>query len=312
MYKITEAVQDFLFHCKYEKNLASKTTKAYETDLFQLVSFFKRRKFSLEMQSVSKSYIKEYLQEISVLKAKSIKRKIATIRAMFNFLEFEDRIIVSPLRKMRINIKQDRSLPQVLSLKEVEGILQFAYRAKGSASKRSLRRKGLIREIAVLELLFATGARVSEIANLKTNQIDLNSGKIVLRGKGAKERMIQICERQVIQVLKEYHCAFASSIRHSEYFFINRLGRKLSDQSIRTIVKNAARNSGLERRITPHAFRHSFGTLLLENDVDIKYIQQLLGHSSIMTTQIYTHVSFEKQRQILTNKHPRKQLAISL
>lgn len=314
MYTMQMASKDFFAHCRFEKNLSSKTLKAYETDLSQLQKFLIENTYSLEIEAITKIQLKEYLAKISILKPKSIKRKIATIKAMFNYLEFEDRLAVNPLRKMRISIKESKTLPRTLALTEMQGIFQSAYKRKDETRDKSIYQSNeALRDVAVVELLFATGARVSEIANIKCDSIDLNSGDVILRGKGDKERILQICNKQTLQALKTYYKTFSGQIEKSEnYFLINRFGHKLSDQSIRTIVKKLAIKAGIQKHVTPHCFRHSFGTLLLENDVDIKYIQLLLGHSSIMTTQIYTHVNREKQKQILKAKHPRNAFKIQV
>ena len=168
-----------------------------------------------------------------------------------------------------------------------------------------------MRNIAVVELLFATGARVSEIANLRMEQINLTLGIINLKGKGDKERTIQICNKETLTILRRYYTVFKKQINKSEgYFLINRWQTKLSDQSIRNIVKGLSKKAGLQKHVTPHCFRHTFATLLLEKDVDIKYIQLLLGHSSIVTTQIYTHVNKAKQREIIRTKHPRRDFSM--
>lgn len=308
MYTLQIASKEFFAHCRFEKNLSPKTLKAYEIDLTQLQKFLSQKEYSLEIKAITKIELREYLAEIATLKPKSIKRKIATIKAMFNYLEFEDRITVSPLRKMRINIKEAKVLPKTLTLNEMQGIFKSAYGYKEEVKDGSCYQfKVALRDIAVVELLFATGGRVSEIANMQIDSIDLDSGDVVLKGKGNKERIIQICNKETLNALRTYHKVFHEQIvKAQNYFLINRFGHKLSDQSIRIIVKRLAENAGVTKHVTPHCFRHSFGTLLLENDVDIKYIQLLLGHSSIMTTQIYTHVNREKQKQILRTKHPRK------
>ena len=308
MYTIPCAITDFLAHCKFEKNLSEKTIKAYQTDLLQMSEFMKARNCPLDIGGITKIHLREYLAVISSLKPKSVKRKIASIKVMFNFLEFEDSITVNPLRKMRIVIKEPERLPKVLNIIEVRTIFQCAYdRKEKIEGKKSYSYLEALRNIVVIELLFCTGARVSEIANLKMENIDLDSGVIILKGKGNKERMIQVCNKETLKILNKYSSSFRKKIIETDGFFlINRFGKKLSDQSIRNIVKNLRENAGIDKHITPHTFRHSFATLLLEKDVDIKYIQSLLGHSSIMTTQIYTHVNREKQKQILVAKHPRR------
>jgi integrase/recombinase XerD len=309
---IQTTLEEFIAHCKFEKSLSEKTLKAYNIDLMQFTKFLIEKNLPLDVKEITKSEIRGFLESISSLKPKSIKRKIATIKAMFNYLEFEDKISVSPLRKMRIRIKEPYRLPKVMAIQDVNAIFKSAYKKKNILNIDSHSYFEYYRNIVVVELLFATGSRVSEIANLREENIDLVLGAVTIRGKGNKERIIQICNLETLQVLRQYRSLFINKIRDAEGFFlVNRLGKKLSDQSIRTIVKHLAHKAKIKKHITPHVFRHSFATLLLEKDVDIKYIQSLLGHSSIMTTQIYTHVNRAKQRQILKMKHPRKDFSMT-
>lgn len=303
-------IKEFLNHCIYEKNLSSKTIKAYTIDLTQLNKFLIEKNYSLEIIKITKTEIRGFLEAISSLKPKSIKRKIATIKAMFNFLEFEDKIVVNPFRKMRIKIQEEKRLPKVMDINEVDGILKSVYQKFYLCKKfNTCAYSETLRNVVVIELLFATGARVAEISNLKLENINVSMGAITIKGKGNKERIIEVCNKETLQLLKKHQNHFIDKIQNSGGFFlINRLGKKLSEQSIRGIVKNISESVGITKHITPHVFRHTLATLLLENDVDIKYIQSILGHSSIMTTQIYTHVNRKKQRQILTAKHPRRNL----
>ena len=147
--------------------------------------------------------------------------------------------------------------------------------------------------------------RISELCSLKPADIDFENKSILIYGKGAKERIVQIGNPEVLSALLLYQTAFRADIEICGYFFVNRLGKKLSDQSVRFMINRYARLASIEQHLTPHMFRHSFATLLLEQDVDIRYIQRILGHSSISTTEIYTHVSNVKQKDILFNKHPR-------
>jgi integrase/recombinase XerD len=312
MSSIQTEIGEYINHCKYEKNLSDKTIKAYNCDLFQYVKFLTKRKFSLEVTQITKTEIRLFLEEISSLKSKSIKRKVASLKTLFNFLEFEDKITVNPFRKMKIKIKESKRLPKVMDIKEVNAIFKSAYQNNNqceNSSKNSYLES--LRNLVVVELLFASGARVSEIANINMEDIDISSGTLKIKGKGNKERVIQICNKETLKVLKKYHHNFKNRILKSGGFFlINRQGNKLSDQSIRGIIKQLSIQAKILKHITPHVFRHTLATLLLEKDVDIKYIQSILGHSSIMTTQIYTHVNSEKQRQILTIKHPRKDFSM--
>lgn len=301
----SNAICEFLLHCKLEKNLSEKTLKAYGIDLRQFKTFLATKEM---IADVTRQDIRDYIASLAALKAKSVKRKLASTKAMFNFLEFEDSILVNPFRKMRMNIKEPKTLPSVLDMPEMIKIFKAGYRQKNELkNKNGYAYRESVRNIVVLELLFTTGARVSEIAGLKQDSISVQSGNITIRGKGNKERIIQVCNKETIAMLRHYLALFQDNIIASGgWFLVNRFNKKLSDQSIRNMVKNIAAKAGLSRRVTPHIFRHSFATLLLEKDVDIKYIQSLLGHSSIMTTQIYTHVNRAKQKQILRSKHPRK------
>jgi len=311
MYTLPEAIGHFLHHCQFEKNLSPKTLKAYSIDLFQLNTFLITHDYSNEIVSISKNELRLFLVHIASYKPKSVKRKVAAIKTMFNYLEYEDIIQVNPLRKMRIKIKEPKILPTVMELKEVARIYAAVYERKNRVQDNtSYFFFEALRDIVVIELLFTTGARVSEIANLKVSNISLDTGNITIKGKGSKERIIQACNKETISVLRSYYRFFRNKIDATGYFLINRFNNKISDQSIRNIVSKYTTVAGLSKKITPHIFRHSFATLLLEKDVDIKYIQFLLGHSSIMTTQIYTHVNAEKQRQILKAKHPRRELVM--
>ena len=214
---------------------------------------------------------------------------------------------------MKIHLKESKRLPKVLGIQEVKKLFHSAYKTMSTISKsESYKFFESLRNIVVLELLFATGARVSEISNLNIENLLISSGTITIKGKGNKERLIQICNNETMKVLHEYYTLYKKKMNEAGgYFLVNRFGKKLSDQSIRTIVYLLAKRANIQKKITPHIFRHSFATLLLENDVDIKYIQALLGHSSILTTQIYTHVTQTKQKKILSTKHPRKSFTCS-
>jgi len=308
---LIEAKESFILHCKFEKGLSLKTVKAYTSDINQFSAFLTLRKFSNQLDEIDKATLKSFLQFISIKKPKTIKRKIATLKALFNYLEFEDEVLVNPFRKMRIQIKESKKLPSILNITDVKLIFKTVYQTRDSfLSKESYNYKAIIRDIAVLELLFATGIRVSELCNLKYNNIGTNFSSIIIEGKGDKERIIQICNHETKQALQEYFKLFKTAILQNGYFFNNRLNMPISDQSVRLMIRKYTLISGINKKITPHTFRHTFATLLLEEGVDLIYIQHLLGHSSIMTTQIYTHVNQLKQKQILRTKHPRKKFSL--
>lgn len=302
---IAEAIKDFLFHCKYEKGLSEKTIAAYRIDLSQLECYFVEKQLIKTLGEVNKEMIKGYLQQISSYKPKTMKRKIASMKAFFSFQEFEDETFINPMRKVKIRLKEPSVLPAVMCETEIKMILEYFYEKRNHSNlPESYAFKTQTRNIAIIELLFATGIRVAELCGLRRSDVDLSQGIIKVNGKGSKERIIHICSKEVLSILKEYE----RLVRPETFFFVNRLGHGTSTQSVRLLIKKCVTKLNLSKHITPHTFRHTFATLLLEEDVDIKYIQNLLGHSSIVTTQIYTHVNLNKQKKILIHKHPRNKL----
>ncbi|MGQ7856641.1 tyrosine-type recombinase/integrase [Pedobacter sp. WC2501] len=313
MTTLNQAVNTFLQYCRYEKNLSEKTIYFYRIDLLQFYAFIETQKYPVNVEQISKTELKHYIREISSWKVRTVKRKVATLKAMFNYLEDEDLILVNPVRRLKMSLKQPVILPKALTKIEAASIFDAAYRLVSKAPRTSYAYFESIRNIAVLELLFSSGARVSEIANLKKTDLNLKSGALLLKGKGNKERVVQVCNPDALALLGTYVSLFDERIKVSGgYLLVNRLNNKLSDQSIRNMIDGIAKVAKVDKKVTPHVFRHTFATLLLENDVDIKYIQSLLGHSSIITTQIYTQVNSEKQKQILRDKHPRMDFSMAI
>lgn len=296
-------ISQYLLFCRYQKNLDPKTLKAYRIDLLQFSSFMEERQLELKRENLM-LYISDLHKHYQ---PRSIRRKIASIKAFCGYLEYEELIEEDPFAKLRLKLNAPLILPRTIPLSVIETILTAAYQQKHEDLSEK-QHKGLLRDIAVLELLFATGIRVSELCTLKSSDIRLDEGEVKIYGKGAKERIVQIANPAVLQALRENYDANRMAIEQTGTFFVNRLQGPLSDQSVRGIIRKYEKLAGVELHITPHMFRHSFATLLLEEDVDIRYIQRLLGHSSIVTTQIYTHVAGKKQRDILAVKHPRNRM----
>lgn len=301
MQKLEQWTAQYLLDCEYQKGLDAKTLKAYRIDLTQFSVFMEQENLALTRDGIM-VYISSLHQSY---RPRTIRRKIASVKAFFDYLEYEKLLVENPFAKLRLKLNAPLILPRTIPLSAIEAMLTAAYHLKqetDSSQNMSLR------DIAVLELLFATGIRVSELCSLKCCDVRLDEGEIRIYGKGAKERFVQIANPAVLQALGGYQKAYRQEMEQAGTFFINRLKKPLSDQSVRGIVRKYAKLAGVEQHITPHMFRHSFATLLLEEDVDIRYIQKLLGHSSIVTTQIYTHVAGKKQRDILSVKHPRNRI----
>ena len=262
---------------------------------------------------MDKTALRAYIKSLfGPLKEKSIKRKVATLKALFHFLEREDTIAVNPFRKMDVRIKETRRLPRTIPLADLKRLFKHLYRLKADHPDReSYAYKALVRDIAVLEILFATGARVAEVCNLKDEDVDLRKGRVKILGKGGRERMLQLCDEEVTAAVRDYRGLWGDEVEENGYFFHNRLGGRLSEQSVRAGLRRHATAAGMGGRVTPHMLRHSVATLLLEEGIDIRYIQSLLGHSSVVTTQVYTEVRDYSQKRLLEAKHPRRLFRLS-
>ncbi|MES1243456.1 MAG: tyrosine-type recombinase/integrase [Acidobacteriota bacterium] len=310
---VQDAIAQFLFHCQYEKNLSPKTLKAYSIDLRQFRVFIATELGVTEVGGIDKVVLRSYIKSLfGDLAEKSVKRKVATLKSLFHHLEREDEILLNPFRKLDVRIKEKKRLPRTIPLADLERLFRHLYRLKADARDReSQSYRALIRDIAVLELLFATGARVAEVCNLGTADVDLRRGQARILGKGGRERILPFWDDELSRLLGEYVAISREPPgQESGHFFRNRRGRRLSEQSVRMVLRKHARGAGLRIPITPHMLRHSLATLLLEEGLDIRYIQHLLGHSSIATTQIYTEVRAGGQRRALAQKHPRRKLRI--
>lgn len=298
--------QKYISHCRYEKGLNAKTLKAYQIDLSQFMIYVEKMD-----EAINKNTIQSYIIFLhSKYKIKTVKRKIASLKAFFNYLEYEEVLLPNPFSQLRIKLHEPSLLPRIIPLETIACILQYGYLQQAHLSPTKYEYRACTRDIAVLELLFATGMRISELCSLHEEDVDITEGIIKIYGKGSKERIVQIGNQTVLHAVKSYYNTFNNEIHRTGFFFLNRFGNRLSEQSVRFMINKYCKKAGIDQHITPHMFRHSFATYLLEEDVDIRYIQHLLGHSSITTTQIYTHVTSKKQRDILTERHPRNKIII--
>lgn len=265
----------------------------------------------IKCDNPSKAHIEEYITELhKKYKQKTIKRKIASVKAFYSYLEEKEIIDETPFRKIKVKFKETMLLPRIIPRDEIEKLLNCIYTRLNVVGK--LAYKYILRDAAVVEVMFATGARVYEISNIKAESIDLTSGLIRFMGKGGKERYVQISDMAVLKLLKKYYEKNETEIKKRGYFFINRRGERFSEQSIRNMLKKYVKLANIDRNITPHMFRHSFATYLIEEGVDVSCVQQILGHSSIKTTQIYIHIAAKKQAEILKSRHPRNKMKIQM
>lgn len=299
-------IENYLNYCSNQKRLNNKTTRAYKTDLYQFSSFIGEIDMLAIMPSTLNSYI-EFLH--SKYKCRTVKRKIASVKSFFQYLLFNEYLQTNPWDKVQCKFQETRDLPKTIKLSNIELLLSVIYREIENG-KSNFKRKNAVRDAAICEMLFSTGMRVFELSFLRAEDVDLSSGSIIIHGKRSKKRIIQIGNQNVLEILIRYKELFNNEIEIGGYFFVNQTGHQFSEQSVRRMLKHYTDLAAINQNITPHMFRHTFATALLDADVNIRYIQDLLGHSSIHTTEIYTHVSLAKKREILCNKHPRNKLNI--
>ncbi len=314
----------FLDYCRNNRRLTENTIRGYQYDLQHFGRFIGREIPPLNgCHEVTRDTLERYLASLQNYSVKTIKRKFACIRSLFHYLEYEEKIGRNPFARFQLNMREPRQLRTTMNLEEVEKMLSAAYEEKpdslpekpGVLTARPLKITSeeflWIRDIAILELLFVGGLRVSELCGLKFQDVNLNHSAIMIHGKGNKERLVYLENEEVILALDSYLYHRRNAGIDLPYLFITKFGQMLSTQAVRNLVTKYAKLAGIRKKITPHVFRHTFATLLLEEGVDIKYIQDFLGHSSISTTQIYLHTTNRQKRSIIATRHPRQKLYFS-
>lgn len=290
----------YLEHCSIQNNLGFKTLKAYKSDLSQFREFMNDKDF------LNKNNIEDYIAYLKSMsyKIKTIKRKIASLKAFYSFLTYQEYIEFNPFYKIKLKIKESFVLPKIITIEDLNKLFNVIEEKIEITNNSKYTYKELLRDRAILELLLASGIRIGELCALKRNNIMYSSNLIKIKGKGSKERMIPIYHPRLIDDLLAYEKAFDEELKCSEYFFISKRKNRISCQSVAYMIKKYSRLAGIGINITPHMFRHTFATMLLEQDVDSRQIQLILGHSSIYTTQIYTHISSKKKNDIMKYKNP--------
>ena len=295
--ELEKQLESYYEDCEFRKRLNEKTIKAYTIDLNQYLEF-------ITTTEINQKIINEYIHYLNkkYLKYKTIKRKIASVKAFYSYLEYEEIIDYSPFNKIKTKIKEPKLLPKTIQKDYIDKIIHLLLKDLKN-SKTEFQKKISLRNITLISVMFSTGIRVSELCNIKLKDIDLLEKKLKIFGKGSKERILYLGNSNVVQLCQMY-LTYNNTCKKNEYFFLNKFNKKLSEQTVRILLKKIESELELSTHITPHMFRHTFATTLLEKGVDIRYIQNILGHGSISTTQIYTYVTYSKQKEILTNKNP--------
>ncbi|MBK5263087.1 MAG: tyrosine-type recombinase/integrase [Peptostreptococcaceae bacterium] len=297
----------FLKYCKGHCKLSAHTIRAYSYDLEFFFDFFENHEPPvLEFQQINKALLEEHLKLFSESFAKkTIKRRFACLMSFMIFLKYKEIITENPFDSFHLKVNDPLCPPKFMTLGEVDILLNIVY---GRKARSEFERLTFVRDTALLELLFAGGMRVAELCGLTFSDYDSVEQSLLLHGKGSKERMIFITEENAILALASYLKDRNKIVTSSEFIFLNKYNRHLTTQDVRNVVTKCANLAAFEKNITPHSFRHTFASLLLEEGVSIKYIQEFLGHSSIVTTQIYLHTTPETKRMLFETKHPREKL----
>ncbi|MFR7916171.1 MAG: tyrosine-type recombinase/integrase, partial [Faecalibacillus intestinalis] len=279
--ELEKQLESYYEDCEFRKRLNEKTIKAYTIDLNQYLEF-------ITTTEINQKIINEYIHYLNkkYLKYKTIKRKIASVKAFYSYLEYEEIIDYSPFNKIKTKIKEPKLLPKTIQKDYIDKIIHLLLKDLKN-SKTEFQKKISLRNITLISVMFSTGIRVSELCNIKLKDIDLLEKKLKIFGKGSKERILYLGNSNVVQLCQMY-LTYNNTCKKNEYFFLNKFNKKLSEQTVRILLKKIESELELSTHITPHMFRHTFATTLLEKGVDIRYIQNILGHSSISTTQIYT------------------------
>ena len=293
-------LKDFLIYLEVEKNFSAHTVRAYNSDILSFLLWLDTTPIEQTDHTKLRDYL-VFIQRFNYSKT-TLSRKIAAIRTFYRFLYREKIIDTNPANSVHAP-KKSKSLPKFLTGKEIEQILNNIQISTPAG----------YRNRTILELLYATGMRISELSNLNFGNLNLEENEITVMGKGAKERIVLVSERakdflqKYIKTVRYMVAEEGSDIEENEDspVFINKTGYRLQPQSIRTVLNDIVKKIELPKKVTPHVFRHSFATKLLENGADLRVVQELLGHASISNTQIYTHVSTERLKAVYDSTHPR-------
>ncbi len=290
-------IEDFIHYIQIERGLSHNTLEAYRRDLNKYLSYLNEIELITKWEEVDHALATRFLYHLNDHGAKSttISRTLSSLRKFHQFLVMERIVAVDPTIHIE-SPKKARHLPKVLSAEEVDQLLAIQ-----TDDPLSIRNK------AMVETLYATGLRVSELVDLTINDLHLMMGFIRCFGKGGKERIVPLGDiaKEAIEFYLDSSREFLVKGKAVDALFVNHHGRPLSRQGFWKILKTLASESGIKKNITPHMLRHSFATHLLENGADLRSVQEMLGHADISTTQIYTHVSRKRLKDIYSQHHPR-------
>jgi len=296
--KWASALQDYCNYLRIERGLSENSITNYRLDVVKLINFLDVKKYKVSPTQISEEIVQQFIYEIAKeVNARSQSRIISGLRGFFNYLIFEDYRKDNPLDLIE-SPKIGRKLPDTISTEEIDLLIATVDLSKAQGERNR----------AILETLYGCGLRVSELTHLKISDLYFDEGFIKITGKGNKQRLVPTSDytKKFINIYKdEVRIHQKINKEDSDILFLNRRGNKLTRAMIFTIIKRLAKKAGIQKKISPHTFRHSFATHLLENGADLRAIQQMLGHESITTTEVYMHIDRKHLREVVEQFHPR-------
>ena len=292
-------LKDYIIYLKIERGLSRNSIKSYSYDIQNLLRYIKKYNSKLSLNQCDKKFMQEFIYKISKdINSRSQARLLSSLKSFFNYLVFEGYNKISPMELIE-SPKIVNKLPDVLSIEEIELLIKNSELSKNHG----------IRNSAILETLYGSGLRVSELINLKISDIHYDEKLLLIQGKGNKQRLVPlgtICESKISNYVDNFRILKKIKKNSNDIVFLNRNGKKLTRAMIFTIVKEAHRKTNIRKTVSPHTFRHSFATHLLENGADLRSIQIMMGHENIITTEVYTHLDTKHLSKTLNKYHPRK------
>lgn len=291
---MSELLDKFIDYLEYERNYSHNTVIAYENNINKFIEYLNEQKIN-NINKIDYTFMRSYLNHLYELKysSKSICRHISSLRSFFKYLKNEDIIKSNPMTLIT-NPKVEKNFPKYITYEDIEKILSIS-------DDTSIG----IRDSLILELLYVTGIRVSELVNIKIQDIDFSERKIKIMGKGSKERYTLYGSR-CENLLKKYFKIRSNFIKYPiDFLIVSKTGRQINTREIRYIINRLSKKAGINMNISPHTFRHTFATHLLNEGADLRSVQELLGHENLSTTTIYTHLSNERLRTEYLHAHPR-------
>lgn len=296
--KWTRALEDYRLYLRLERGLSENSIQNYSLDVQKLINFLEVNDIKLSPQDISEDVIQQFIYELAKsLNPRSRARLISGLKGFFNFLIFEDYRKGNPLDLIEAP-KTGRKLPDVISTEEIDRLISAIDLGKAEGERNR----------AILETLYGCGLRVSELVNLQISDLFFEEGFIKVTGKGNKQRFVPVSpytQKYINIYLEQLRPHLPIKKEATDTLFLNRRGNKLTRAMIFTIVRRLTEQAGIKKKISPHTFRHSFATHLLENGADLRAIQQMLGHESITTTEVYMHIDRKHLREIIEQFHPR-------